>query len=597
MLLILCAWAVTYLLLVGMGLLISGFLFGKKGYTATWLSLFWVGWAFTLFILQLWHLFFRVDSKALALVSLLGVAGILLGRSNFQALATRRPTFGGMTCGFFVFAAVLIANRAVLPPMSYDSGLYHLGAVAWTAGYKIVPGLGNLHGRLAFNSSYFPYVALFEVFRGHSHHFANGLLILVLAAEIFDGVRRVCADKSVARQEHVFLSFLLFPLVMKAFNTDISSPSPDFVIFILGVVLSSRFLRFLSTPDQEKSAYQLFVITTISIVAVIVKLSALAIATTISLLSIYIWVRKNSFEADESRPRVLIWIVACAIIVFATWIIRSVVQTGYPVYPESIGGLPVEWRIPRASVINNVNRIRSWARVPHKHWSDVLSNWDWVLPWLGWAFKDGLYTVVLPLFLSVSSGLAMLYRKLRHGLEFRQFGILWVFLLPPIAGAAFWFLSAPAPRFAGATFWILAAGMLTLAAFHSHRIREIMFVNVAVSVLLFARFLVHGEIDFLRVLSNERDLRGAFQRLHLNLASSTERRGFHETASVEYKEFQTNSGLILYVPRTGDQCWQAPLPCTPYPNSTLRLRKANDLGSGFMVYPRDESYSGIGIRE
>jgi hypothetical protein len=59
--------------------------------------------------------------------------------------------------------------------------------------------------------------------------------------------------------------------------------------------------------------------------------------------------------------------------------------------------------------------------------------------------------------------------------------------------------------------------------------------------------------------------------------------GFHPMPTVELKEFVTNSGLILYVPQKGDQCWDAPLPCTPYPKLNLRLRKEGDMSSGFML--------------
>jgi hypothetical protein len=46
----------------------------------------------------------------------------------------------------------------------------------------------------------------------------------------------------------------------------------------------------------------------------------------------------------------------------------------------------------------------------------------------------------------------------------------------------------------------------------------------------------------------------------------------------------TLSGLPVYVPAQGNQCWDAPLPCTPYFDESLRLRNLrNDssLRSGF----------------
>ena len=59
--------------------------------------------------------------------------------------------------------------------------------------------------------------------------------------------------------------------------------------------------------------------------------------------------------------------------------------------------------------------------------------------------------------------------------------------------------------------------------------------------------------------------------------------GFHAAPRSELQSFITRSGLRLYVPQEGDQCWDAPLPCTPYPNADLRLRRQGDLGSGFLL--------------
>ncbi|OLB40749.1 MAG: hypothetical protein AUH11_01180 [Acidobacteria bacterium 13_2_20CM_57_17] len=43
----------------------------------------------------------------------------------------------------------------------------------------------------------------------------------------------------------------------------------------------------------------------------------------------------------------------------------------------------------------------------------------------------------------------------------------------------------------------------------------------------------------------------------------------------------TLSGLAVYVPAEGKQCWDAPLPCTLYFDDSLRLRDPSSLRSGF----------------
>jgi len=46
--------------------------------------------------------------------------------------------------------------------MHYDTALYHAQSIHWIEEYGIVPGLGNLHCRLGYNSAAFPVTALFS---------------------------------------------------------------------------------------------------------------------------------------------------------------------------------------------------------------------------------------------------------------------------------------------------------------------------------------------------------------------------------------------------------------------------------------------------
>ncbi len=61
--------------------------------------------------------------------------------------------------------------------------------------------------------------------------------------------------------------------------------------------------------------------------------------------------------------------------------------------------------------------------------------------------------------------------------------------------------------------------------------------------------------------------------------------GFHPLPPADVQMFTTTSGLVVYTPRAGDQCWDAPLPCTPYPDAALCLRQAQMLPYGFMRCP------------
>jgi hypothetical protein len=62
----------------------------------------------------------------------------------------------------FVLFVLWAANRCAGPLTLYDSGMYHAPTVEWFKAYPVVPGLGNLHGRLAFNPSGLLFAAMLD---------------------------------------------------------------------------------------------------------------------------------------------------------------------------------------------------------------------------------------------------------------------------------------------------------------------------------------------------------------------------------------------------------------------------------------------------
>jgi hypothetical protein len=61
--------------------------------------------------------------------------------------------------------------------------------------------------------------------------------------------------------------------------------------------------------------------------------------------------------------------------------------------------------------------------------------------------------------------------------------------------------------------------------------------------------------------------------------------GLHPALTAPMATYATAGKLVLYVPQKGKQCWDSPLPSTPYPRPDLRLRRPGDLASGFVIDP------------
>jgi hypothetical protein len=466
-----------------------------------------------------------------------------------------------------MIVALWVADHSIRPPLNYDSGLYHLASVRWTSTYSIVPGLGNLHGRLAFNSSYFLYVAMFEVgpWLHKSHHVANGLLLQVLLTHLLLSGFEFWRDPRPKRAKHIF-SLLLIPAVIRqVIGSDIASPTPDLAVFALGIVLSLQLLSFvreLKAADAKDLRYKLFMILALSVIGVTVKLSFLAFGAAsagIALLVVGIYRRETEAFSFRKALGITAFLAAVAVI---PWMARGFIVSGYPAYPSTLGAFPVEWRIPIDTAAEEAKWIRSWSRLPGPHWSEVLGKWNWIGPWTVNVLKKHREDVLSPLALVVAAVIFSLwFRKSASGAFWlRQEAFV---LLPAAASLVFWFSMAPSPRFAGASFWVLAATALTFVITRFDEWNKLLAVCVIVYL-----WVVSPTIP---------PINGS------NFYGPGPNHGFYPTPPANPKTFITRSGLVLYVPTDRDLCWDAPLPCTPYPRADLRLRSEGDMSAGFLV--------------
>ena len=77
---------------------------------------------------------------------------------------------------------IYFAAAATRTPVFYDTDLYHAQAIQWIERYGVVPGLGNLHNRFAYNSAFLCLQALFSwrSVIGQSLHGMNAFLGMMM---------------------------------------------------------------------------------------------------------------------------------------------------------------------------------------------------------------------------------------------------------------------------------------------------------------------------------------------------------------------------------------------------------------------------------
>jgi hypothetical protein len=298
--------------------------------------------------------------------------------------------------------------------------------------------------------------------------------------------------------------------------------------------------------------------------AVCFKLSAGAFAATAWAGGAVAWLRRGG-----SR-RVVAYAAGMSAMLIAVWLARGVVLSGYPMYPSTVAAMPFDWRVPREVAAEQRDAILVWGRQYYEHVQEVRP--EWLKPWLRNLPQHAKFEILIPAAMALVAGIVAV---LRSGV--RRLAPL----IPVIFGIAFWFITAPNPRFAAFLFWLLSAIAVAgagaaLGASRRGRLAVVIFCLAPAALLLQRRAAYFWR--------EEPTLRSV---AHSLIPPAGSDHGFHETPRVALMQVTTPCGLAVNVPAAGDQCWDAPLPCAPAPPKwDLCPRRPGALGSGFTSQSR-----------
>ncbi|MCC7244933.1 MAG: hypothetical protein IT269_04605 [Saprospiraceae bacterium] len=463
--------------------------------------------------------------------------------------------------GIFLCMAVVLAY-AVQQPQVYDSALYHVQSIRWITEYPAIPGLGHMHGRLAFNSHFFLLSAFFDSsWLGVPNGFAlNSAIVLLLLWRIIGELSRSLALE--ASDDMVFylalLTFSLFFLVKY-----VHSPTPD--VFVASLVLwilvwLTRWkhaikrerpgfnLETFKRKQQLRAAHSGYFITPVSLIflAVTAKLSAAFAAFLIPLFLPFQW--RNYLK-----------IAAIGSVILLPFLIRNYVLSGWLVYPfPGIDLFSPDWKIPMEQVVAEKNFIECWSRAFAYDLSrtQAMTLLDWLPGW--WARQELLWKVVL-LLNAVSGPLALYYYR-RLEPTFGQHKSWWIGAM--LMNVAFWWVTAPDPRFAGG--FLIGNAALTL--------QLVTYFNLTIyTVERFTKFAILG-----------------FVLLSVGLIGMKLRKiSLHELwqpapmAKVAARQYH-HRAIPTWVPEVGERCFDCPIPCAPDLNERIKLR-GKTIKEGFRI--------------
>lgn len=489
---------------------------------------------------QSFSVIYKVGAAALLVVVVIDFIILFLAKSQLAMELRQYFQDKNMVYNIFrlivcMFIVLVVSKLTALPVRHYDSSLYHAQSIRWIEEYGAVNGLGNLHNRLAYNSSFFCLQALFSfVFiLGKSLHTVNGFIATVFLCYAVCSTK-VWENKRISVSDFVRLGLMTYIISERLVY---SSPGSDLLAVGLVVYIVCKWLSF--QEDNDEKLFPYIELCFLAVWAVSVKLSA----SVIVFLTLFPAVKL--LKNKEWKQIALCIFIGIGII--APFLIRNVIISGYLVYPyPELDLFDVDWKMPSYTLLFDRNEITAWGRglrdvfrfnEPISVWLPIwyetlgsLKKWWWIA-----------VISVCMLMIKCIYKLAFAIRKYSSACYELEDTLKYILLVFTMIGCLVaWFIGSPLPRY--------GVGYLMMLS---------LFGMGEILVELFCRLNQSGmeSICYAFVIG----------LLAAPLCEDTE---LHLFRVSDYQNFSWDGFTVgthsVYVPREGDQIGYAVFPSTPY---------------------------------
>lgn len=439
-------------------------------------------------------------------------------------------------CLFFLFAYG--TSRGII---HYDTGLYHAQSIRWIEEYGVVKGLGNLHCRLAYNSSSFALSALysFAFLGGQSYHAAAGffafLLALVCSELIGLEKRKFLKPSDFARVMGIYYLLIIFD--------EMVSPASDYFMVLTAFYLIIRWMDLLEEKEQTVFPYAMLCV--LGVFLLTIKLSAALI--------ILLLIKPAAALLREKRWKEIVLYLLLGILTVLPFLVRNALLSGWLVYPfTGIDLFQADWKIPQGIADYDAKEIQVWGRGYHDVTKYDMPISDWLPAWfrdINGMDKILVLAALLSVLVFVLRLLSILWKVSQN--KTRENSVWDYLLLEGVVSVCFlfWLFSSPLIRYGCVYVYLASAiiwGDMATAFFHAKKgYRK--YPEYA-CILLICVFLAYKAFMFGRELS-------AFYVDDYWLCQK------------DYDNYETQSyeidGILFYYPVTGDRTGYESFPSSP----------------------------------
>lgn len=507
------------------------------------------------------NFFIPIGLVANLVALLLALLAGMWARQSFQQLLAQWGKLIKNNKLASVAVLLLVCGLASRQSIWIDEGVYHAQYIKWIEAYKIIPGLGNIQHRFAFNSHWHVLASLMNgsFVTGQESNHINSMLYLLGFAAFF----RAALQQGFTKYLGIgFLLAMHLPFVM---CYHIIAPSADYALMLLSWVITLLAVEKWQAGRFWALDMHAWAMLVIAAFAITVKVSAAPLAV----LPAAIWLKAI---VGDKRWKLLVVSASLCLVFWLPWLGRNYILSGSLVFPVSITALDAEWAIGKPLYNEALEFIVEGGYTLYRPDRVLVSQHD---PLSVRLQKWFLYNIRMydRAILIAALLLPLLLLTIRKQLQ--QGGHLLVIVISSYLGILYWLLTAPDPRFGlGYLIPLALLGIVPLVngLLKGKSYARFVMPATALAILccwalsfvfyfyLYNQFTADG-----RVAATNSPTKGLLMPYPYPTVHKTAPNGFN-------------------LADNGHTCWDAPLPCLEYEDPNI-IMLGNELQDGFGYKP------------
>jgi len=458
---------------------------------------------------------------------------------------------------FLLFASVFYMVSS--PIVWDDTGGYHIGNIEWLSQYGTTYGIGLIHNRLALLSSWNSVIATFNhgVFEHRVFSITNGLLLFLLLLQIVVLLKRLSSNHRKTSDSYLLI-FIGLVLLISLYKKMFHSASSDIASYFVTIFVSWLIILILEARKQNKRE--------VLGIELPFLLSTLSVGFKFTILPVVVASFVLYFFLSKNKIKPLLFSFFSGLIVLG-----MIASSGYkasgcfwfpaPICVETPWGLGEQEAASLSKVIHDV-AVNAYGRVPE----DKIHSISWIWYWAK-ATKSNFIAFILVLLSAL-----LLLKGILVKSEERHPAMYWLFGIG-VSGVAFLFLKAPDPRHNWSYFLIIPAispmifsvNILRKSGFGLSYLSAFLLTSIFIVSVSFKKDPLFYEKELLHLIETRQiktELSSSFFIPPKVIPFSQNRSSYTEFELVPFQLIKKKAGdLDYYIPKTGNSCWIAPLPC------------------------------------